>query len=475
MYENFYPTPDHVIEKMIEGLSMTHKSVLDPSAGTGNILKFVLDNSAYYNRENKNLYAIENDPDMRAALAEKGFRVIGADFFQYPGLHYFDFIIMNPPFDNGARHLLKAWEISNGAVIRCLLNTETLVNLHTNERQQLAEIIKEFGWASVLGPVFKDAERKTQANISLVHLQDRRSREAFLSDFDPDVVPGADGFDFEDIEGKDLALSNLFQSYESGFVAVIGAFKELLVAKKKVQHYMDSLVGDYPSPDKLIGDALQTGKSQGAIYKIFLETATKAAWDNLFSKTKLGSVTTEGVRTEIESLKAGQEKMAFTASNMEDLFHILFMNREHIMLQCVLEVFDHLTKYHKENRAHYEEGWKTNAAYKVAEKFILPNIGSDYSEMVDYQAARKLADIEKALCFLSGKRYENIRSIEGVYGQKPYFGKWVESEFFLTKLFKKRTMHFKWLDKALMDEFNAMVTRERWGELPEKTKSGVYN
>lgn len=471
--KEFYPTPSALIYQLIEGLKVAGKSVLDPSAGKGNILSYI---SKHYNRYKNKLFAIEKSAELRAVLVDKGFAVVGTDFLEYPGLQYFDFIIMNPPFSNGATHLLKAWDIANGATIRCILNEETLRNPYTEERRRLAQIIEKYGWSKELGPVFTNAERKTSVEVMLVHLQDTRDKESFRLDYDPEVMSTAD-FDLGDIENNELALGNIFDNYEAGFRGAIEAFKELLVVRQKVGHYLAPLTSAYHSPASLIADSLTSGTGDteaGSSYQNFLEKVTKAAWDHLFEKTKLGAVTTEGVRREIEKYQAGQGTMAFTASNMEDLFHTLLLNQEQVMLQCILEVFDDLTRHHKENRE-YVEGWKTNASYKVGKKFILPYIGSNWgSSGLDYQAERKIADIEKALCFLSGKRYASIWSVTQAYDRKSHFSEWRTSEFFDTKLFKKRTMHFRWLSPELRDEFNAVVARERWGELPEKTKAGAY-
>lgn len=456
---------------MLEGLKIVGRTVLDPQAGKGDILSYILDNGPHYNRSTNNLYAIEIDPDLRAILVKKGFKVVGTDFFQYPGLQYFDFIIMNPPFDQGVAHLLKAFEISNGAVIRCLLNSESIDNPYTTERMRLVKTIEQFGWVKELGQVFRHAERPTDVSVSLIHLEDTRQKEEFLSDFEPTPMAGGD-FNPDALPDNAVALANVFENYEARFRATVEAFKELLIATSRVVHYLEPLASDYPSPDKIIADALA---KQGPLlrYEEFLEAATKTAWDHLFKKTKLAAVTTEGVRKEIEQTQSTQGRMAFTAKNMEDLFYTLFMNREHVMMECILEVFDELTKYHKKNRESLP-GWATNTAYAVKSRFILPSIGSWYSEAIDNSATRKLADIEKALCFVSGKNFQDITSIEKVYGHNPHFGEKMQSEFFETKLYKARTMHFRWLDDDLRVQFNAMVARERWNEIPESIKKGVY-
>lgn len=470
--KGFFPTPSLLVGDMIAGLKISGSSVLDPSAGKGDILGHI---QKKFDRHRIKLYAIEINPELRAVLVDKGFSVVGIDFLAYPGMQYFDYIVMNPPFDQGASHLLKAWEVAHGATIRCLLNAETLRNPYTEERRKLARIIADYGWLKELGSVFTNADRKTSVEVVLVHLQDTRPKEDFRLDYDPEVMSTTD-FDLDDIVNDELALGGIFENYEAGFRGAVEAFKTLLVARQRVVHYLTPIASDYPSPTTLIAGSLTSGKADtdaSVSYQSFLEKVTRAAWDHLFKKTKLGAITTEGVRREIEKYQAGQGTMAFTAGNMEELFHTLVLNREQVMLQCILEVFDDLTKHYKENRE-YVEGWKTNSAYKVGKKFILPYMGSDHSSGLDYRASRNIADIEKALCFLSGKRYGDVWSITQVYERKSYFGEWRRSEFFDTKLFMKRTMHFRWLDAELRDEFNAVVARERWGELPEKTKAGAY-
>lgn len=85
----------------------------------------------------------------------------------------------------------------------------------------------------------------------------------------------------------------------------------------------------------------------------------------------------------------------------------------------------------------------------------------------------QITDLEKALCFLDGRQYHKILSIRKVYEKEANFGVWRHSEFFRTKLFKKGTMHFDWLDKGLRDRFNATAAHYR-PEVPEKTKKGRY-
>ena len=52
--------------------------------------------------------------------------------------------MMNPPFSEGDKHLLKALELmKNGGQVVCLLNAETLKNPYSNSRKELIQKLKE--------------------------------------------------------------------------------------------------------------------------------------------------------------------------------------------------------------------------------------------------------------------------------------------------------------------------------------------
>lgn len=477
--DQFYPTPDSVINIMLSGLDFKHaKTFLDPSAGQGHILDVIANKrnsnyDRYSHRDDKSgLFAIEINPGRQAILRDKGYKVIDSDFLAHPGLQYFDYIIINPPFDDGASHLLKAWDdVANGAIIRCLINSETLNNPYTEERKRLKSIVTRYGWSKELGAAFSDAEHRTNVRVTLIHLHDTRKQESFRVDFEPKIMNGR--FKVDEIEDNALVSPNVFSAYEARYNAGVEAFKELLLARQKVDFFLNPLLTEYKSGKNLAAEALKGSQGADVCYQQFLRDVTRESWNSLFAKTKLGHVTTENVRKELEQAQVEQGVMAFTASNMEALFNQLFLSREQIMLSCILEAFDSMTKHYEGNREYYES-WKTNSAYKVGKRFILPSMGAAYHEGLDYSAKRKVEDIEKALCFLEGKPFDSIMSVTSVYNQDSHYGKKMSSEFFITKLYRKGTFHFLWKDFDLMSRFNAMVAKERWGELPEKTKSGAY-
>ena len=86
----------------------------------------------------------------------------------------YDLVVMNPPFENGAKHLLKALEMQsrNGGSIVCLLNAETIKNQCTNERITLNRILQDNNAKiEFVQNAFVDSERKTDVEIALIKVQ----------------------------------------------------------------------------------------------------------------------------------------------------------------------------------------------------------------------------------------------------------------------------------------------------------------
>ena len=164
--KDFFPTPANVIKKMIQGEDMQNNTILEPSAGKGDIVDYLQDLGG-------NVIACENNEDLRVILESKC-RVIESDFLKLTGdkISHIDYIVMNPPFSADENHILHAYEIAPaGCKIIALCNYSTIANPHTNSRKQLVSIIENLGTVENLGDCFKDAERKTGVEIGLIRIQ----------------------------------------------------------------------------------------------------------------------------------------------------------------------------------------------------------------------------------------------------------------------------------------------------------------
>jgi len=165
--KDFYPTPDEVIEIMIEGEVLNNKIVLEPSAGKGNIIDFLLLNGV------KSVLACENNKDLREILKSKC-KLVGEDFLSLTSdvISHIDYIIMNPPFTADEKHILHAYSIAPaGCNIIALCNSSTIQNPFSKSRKELVSIIETYGSYKELGSCFDNSERKTGVNVTLIKLQ----------------------------------------------------------------------------------------------------------------------------------------------------------------------------------------------------------------------------------------------------------------------------------------------------------------
>ncbi len=161
---DFYPTKLDTIEQM--GIDCFGKIVLEPQRGKGDIVKWLFDNGA------ENVLTCEKDINLSKINHPKE-RFLKYDFFDVTAeeISHINMIVMNPPFSDGAKHLLHAWNTApDGCEIISLVNYKTIENDYTRERRELNRIIRDYGSSENIGDSFSDAERETDASIGLIKL-----------------------------------------------------------------------------------------------------------------------------------------------------------------------------------------------------------------------------------------------------------------------------------------------------------------
>lgn len=93
----FFPTPRGLIDHMLDHADIgPGMSVLEPSAGKGDILDAIMERHA---DDNLSTHAIEPNFSLRSILGLKGHNVVDHDFMQHAG--QYDRVVMNPPFERG--------------------------------------------------------------------------------------------------------------------------------------------------------------------------------------------------------------------------------------------------------------------------------------------------------------------------------------------------------------------------------------
>ena len=130
--KDFYPTPSTLAGKMLAKVDWKKvNTILEPSAGKGDLVDAVIrfsqsSRNELYNRSegvSRMFDVIEMDMNLRLLLRGRDLRLVHDDFLTYHPQKRYDLLLMNPPFSEGAKHLLHAIELQrNGGQIVCLLN-----------------------------------------------------------------------------------------------------------------------------------------------------------------------------------------------------------------------------------------------------------------------------------------------------------------------------------------------------------------
>ena len=490
MYNSgFYPTPLSVARKMLaKAGKLTGRSILEPSAGKGDLADAIFStiSDEMYRRDSHRqaIQCVENDPELQAAIRGKGYALVGTDFLTFWPDEKYDLIVMNPPFSDGEAHLLHAWEILEHGDIVCLLNEQTVLSPCTADRKLLASIIEQHGEVEQLGSCFaEDAFRKTQVRVSLVHLHRERVEPAFSFKVGMEEEANAEFQNASRFESEVATRDTV-----ANLVAQFGRCRELFV---EIAHLAQELA-HYARPlgtngGEILGETLKglmrdkpaPGVREEA-YNRFVRAMKKCAWHEVLRLTDVRNLASQGVQQEITALLERNERMAFSEENVYRLVESIFMNRGAILQQCVVEAFDLMTRYHDENRVHVE-GWKTNDAWRVNRRVVLPRIVSVAFGGEGYlsygNSRRNLDDMDRAMAFLEGRKLESVpRTMADALERHfkacgaGFSGVPFESTYFEMRCYKKGTLHIHFKDQALWERFNLTAARgKNW--LPDDVKA----
>lgn len=494
--KDFYPTPGLLIDELLSGISredLSEKRILEPSAGKGDIVDFIKDRTSYYHGRDsvpQNIDCIECDPELIATLCGKGYRLIHNDFLTFQTNTLYDLIIMNPPFSNGEDHLLHAWDILRDGEIRCILNAETVRNACTGKRRLLLDIIMKHGTIEFRQNAFKNAERRTGVEIAIIKLVKKYDFAEF-SDL-TDGLSGVEGKEIDD-QPAEIAIRDKLENKLIAYKLMQESFVEVYKLVSKMQRYA-SIIGDTRTHSEVIGaekeDRYRTSnyllesfaKNPKDAWNFFFDNVRLSAWDSVFNSTKISSFATQRVREQFESARKQQAQYEFNRDNVEAFILNILCNKQDILNQCVVDAFDLMTKYHDKNSVHVE-GWKSNKAWKINRKIILPYIVSSWGPGNTYHSVSsqdyRLDDIDRAMCFLSGENFDELRKADyDTYGGKEnrqmntldsgfrrlintkgFSGVKCETKFFIIQAFYKGTGHFYFKDEELWNKFNRTAAK----------------
>ncbi len=497
MFTNdFFPTPIEVINTMCSGLDLIGKTVLEPSAGSGNIID-------YLRGEGAKVIACEKHPDLALIAQKKADRFLKHDFLQVTGeeVSHIDFIIMNPPFFYGDKHIRHAWDIApGGCEIIALCNSNTLDNRYSYERTNLFSLIEKNGNSVRLGNVFSQSERETDVSISMIHLFKPRTGDNEFDGY----------FDLEDDpekEGNGIMAYDVLRDCVNRYVGAVKMFDEVVGASQR----MNVLIKPINESGNITFGVNQ--RRDGRDYTVtrdeFKNELQKSAWKAVFAEMNMSKYITKSVMENINKFVEQQVKVPFTLKNIYKMGQMIVGTHAGRMDKVLVDAFDKICSFSHEN-SEAGTGWKTNSSYKVNQKFILPNImTTGYSGQMSvnhygYDRQGDMDDIVKALCHMTGKDYDEMETLNekvkvrtlpslnefisftflrdakgnrvtdtnGYSDKYRYleFGKWYQwNEFFEIRGYKKGTLHVKFSSESVWMEFNRKVAKIKGWALPRKT------
>jgi len=492
-HDEFYPTPPAIAKRVLQKVNCHGKNVLDPSCGKGDMVKTLTSRDFYFEFEKNghgmfvtpsNVFGIELIPDLQEISKSHGIRILGDDFFDTEIDFAIDVIYMNPPFSNGDKHLLRAWDIvAPGGTVVCLLNLETITNPYSKTRQMLNKIIVANGKVENWGKCFKDAEKTTNVDVACVILNKPEEKERFKykGDFEKEKKINLDSTDLTDTGGlvKMDLIDALVDAYSSSKIE----FENLLIQLSKTNTITNAFARPNGSGNINIPEILKNySHNPQTTYNTFCADLKRKAWAYIIEKTKIREIATSKLKSDLDKFLNEQSDIAFNKKNITAVVEMLYLNGGTYMYGALVDVFDKLCSYDAENKTHWE-GWKTNDSYKVNYKVIYPwgvTFDKTYSSRpwsFNHRNGCFFDDLDIALCFVSGNKIDNIHGTEKAIrnaierSNNNYANSTKgESTFFEFQFYKKGTIHLWFKDEETWTRFNVMAAEGKHWLPPNDVK-----
>jgi predicted phage replisome organizer len=191
-------------------------------------------------------------------------------------------------------------------------------------------------------------------------------------------------------------------------------------------------------------------------------------WRRVLDLPEVRKRMTEKRRQEFEDKVQKGCDLDFTESNIRQFVLNLIAGYQKTLTDAVLEIFDLFTIRHCWSNGLYDEnihlfnGWKTNKAFKVGKRVIIPLYGG-YGDgafrswgkwKLHWDADKKLRDIDVVMNYFDGMDgYLSIsRALEAAFDQGQ--SRKIESTYFTITVYMKGTIHLEFKDENILRRFN---------------------
>lgn len=521
----FYPTPEELAEKMVAKINRKALKetvyLLEPSAGSGDLIYAVGKHLRYYHLQ---VDFIEKAESLRRmtmqrfseeecfAKQEKAYRAanenasdapmlneeldtlrlltnthcVGDDFLFFETFKKYDVILMNPPFSEGAIHLLKAIELQRrfGGQIICLLNAQSIRNPHTPAQKELVKQLQELSAdIEYVSDAFCIADRTTDVEVAVISLmiEEIKQKSGLL-----------EGLKKE--EEREEKAANVDQMIPSGDIIseMLQRFQfEQKVAYNLYTEYQAMLpycMPDFDDSSMYRGHLITMKFADGSSFYDYVKALRRIYWGAFFNNPALTSMFTSAMRNQFNTLVSEMEGYDFTRFNIMRIREKMNTMLKESYEDTIVSLFDKLSCTHaytglpEEINVHYYNGWRTNKAWKINEKkVILPAYGAFDGYFTTAFSARNaydiLSDIEKTLNYLDGGETPeasfSLSKILDAYNGKDS-ARNIHTKYFSVTFYKKGTCHITWNDPWIIQKLNLYGSKKR-GWLPPGYGSKPYS
>lgn len=492
---NFYPTPKELIEKMfylVGGENVWNKidTLLEPSAGKGDIVDFIENHNYYRYRDRKiTIDCIENDKTLQATLKGKEHRLVYDDFLSYFTENHYDAIIMNPPFEKGDLHLLKAINIAEnngGCIIVCILNAETIRNPYTNSRKVLLNKFEKYSAKiEYIVDAFSSAERSSNVEIALLRIE--VPCEKFSSVF-VDNLEKAQDVSFQGQKVTEIVpddpIEQMVTYYNKEVELVTNFIKEYLAIqpylKSSFAHSDDSDFEKETKTESYIwlraGGGKYGSSSSHTIenysdINTILKIIRRKYWNNLFHNKEFTSMLTSDMQNKLCGRVSEMSNYDFNMFNIDiikkSFIQSLLDDIDTSICNLFVKLTSEFTYFDYSKNIHYFNGWKSNKAHKVNTKVVIPFNGafaeSWYHKLLqEYPIVSLISDIEKVFNYIDMGETVSHSSVENITHRANILeqSRNIEYKYFNCTFYKKGTCHIKFTNQEVLDKLNIYMSRK---------------
>lgn len=420
--------------------------------------------------------AVEIDGQHHAVLREMGCKILGFDFLQVQSLATCSQVIMNPPFQHGAEHVLHAWDAIYDCELVAIINADSIRNPFSQDRRRLCALIEEHGSVEFFQDEFADdVERRTKVEIALIYLEKVPSQyldmDSLLGKMKTDAAPA--GVLEPEISHALSLPDNFVQDTCYRFQRAVDSIRKACNAQAVAEKLVSEIgvtLADMQA--KGVGNdfreaTMNIRSNANKAFQERYENAKERAWGQIIRSTLLTNALSNQACRKIEAKASSIYEMEFSEANVLGFLRWTIESMGDIYRDMVCDLFDTIIERSSDNVVFYKS-WKSNAKHKVGvrirrTRFIIPRFSvSEWSGSLDYRSKQFLADIDKVFGYLHDVQGPYDGLVNGFEVNDVRGADRISTRFFDFRYYMgAKTIHFYPKSEAVVEKLNQFVGRLR--------------